>query len=141
LLHGAATVGSVGPALTLPIFDGGRLRGELRGARADHAAAVASYDAAIVQALKEIADVLVSERAIRDEQQYTDDGVAAAHEAWESERRRYEGGLATTLEVLDAEDAWLADARIQSDLRSRAFALDVALQRALGGGYADPVAR
>ena len=48
---------------------------------------------------------------------------------------RYEGGLATYQSVLLAEDAVLAQRRIVSDLDSRAFTLDVALVRALGGGF------
>ena len=135
LLTGGAALGNVGPALTLPIFDGGRLRGQLRGARADADAAVAAYDQAVVQALQEVADVAVSQRALGDEIARTDEGVDAAREAWQIQNRRYEGGLSTYLEVLNAEDAWLADRRAQTDLHARAFTLDVALQRALGGGY------
>ena len=48
---------------------------------------------------------------------------------------RYEGGLSSYLEVLSAEDVLLNSLRSLSDLQSRAFSLDVALIRALGGGY------
>lgn len=50
-------------------------------------------------------------------------------------RNRYEGGLANFIEVLYAEDLLLNNQRILTSLQSRAFTLDVALQRALGGGY------
>ena len=49
-------IGSVGPAATLPIFEGGRLRANLRGAEADYADAVATYDATLTEALHEVAD-------------------------------------------------------------------------------------
>ena len=47
---------------------------------------------------------------------------------------RYRGGLATYLDVLSAEDSLIADRRTLADLETRAFTLDVALVRALGGG-------
>ena len=135
LTDGGAFTGSIGPAISLPIFDGGRLRGQLRGVRADADAAVASYDQAVVQALQEVADIAASERALGGELASTDAGVEAAREAWQIQQRRYAGGLSTYLEVLTAEDAWLTNLRTQTDLRSRAFTLDVALKRALGGGF------
>ncbi|HEY1394930.1 efflux transporter outer membrane subunit [Roseateles sp.] len=135
LTDGGAFTGSIGPAISLPIFDGGRLRGQFRGARADADAAVASYDQAVVQALQEVADIAASTRALGGELTSTDAGVDAAREAWEIQQRRYTGGLSTYLEVLTAEDAWLSNRRAQTDLRSRAFTLDVSLKRALGGGY------
>jgi outer membrane protein TolC len=51
-------------------------------------------------------------------------------------RLRYEGGLSNFQSVLLAEDAVLTQRQIVSDLDSRAFTLDVALVRALGGGFA-----
>ena len=48
---------------------------------------------------------------------------------------RYKGGLANYLDVLIAEDELLSSWRVQTDVRSRAFILDVALTKALGGGY------
>jgi NodT family efflux transporter outer membrane factor (OMF) lipoprotein len=135
-----AVIGSAGPAISLPLFDGGRLRGQLHGAEADYAAAVASYDATLQQALREVADVAASERALGDELARTTEGVDAARAAWRIQNDRYEGGLSTYLDVLSAEDGWLQDRRAQTDLQSRAFALDVALMRALGGGYVVPPA-
>ncbi|WP_431263333.1 efflux transporter outer membrane subunit [Roseateles chitinivorans] len=136
LTDSGAFIGSIGPAISLPIFDGGRLRGQFRGARADADAAVASYDQAVVQALQEVADIAASTRSLGGEIASTDAGVDAAREAWEIQQRRYTGGLSTYLEVLNAEDAWLSNRRAQTDLRSRAFTLDVSLKRSLGGGYA-----
>jgi outer membrane protein TolC len=65
----------------------------------------------------------------------TTDAVDSAREAWRIQSNRYEGGLANYLEVLTAQDVLLENLRAQSDLQSRSFALDVALVRALGGGY------
>ncbi|OUL99491.1 efflux transporter outer membrane subunit [Variovorax sp. JS1663] len=138
LTKSGSGIGSIGPAVSLPIFDGGRLRAQLRSADAGHAQAVADYERILVQALQEVADAAVSQRAIGAQLDKTGEAVDAAREAWRIQQERYEGGLATYLDVLNAEDSLLANLRTQSDLQSRSFALDVALVRALGGGYAAP---
>jgi NodT family efflux transporter outer membrane factor (OMF) lipoprotein len=135
LRESGSDIGSVGPAITLPIFNGGRLRAQLRGGEAEYADAVASYDQALVQALQEVADAAVSQRALGPQLQKIDAAVDAAREAWRVQNNRYEGGLATYLDVLSAEDYLLGNLRSQSDLHSRSMSLDVALNRALGGGY------
>ncbi len=128
-------VGSIGPAISLPIFSGGRLRGQLRGANADYAEAVANYDAAVTQALHDVADAATSQRALGAQLAKADEAVTAAREAWRIANNRYDGGLSNYLDVLTAEDALLASLRSLTDMQSRAFTLDVALVRALGGGY------
>jgi len=138
LTRNGSDIGSIGPAVSLPIFDGGRLRGQLRGADADYAQAVADYDRAVVQALQDVADAATSQRALGGQLARTGEAVDAAREAWRIQNNRYEGGLSTYLDVLSAEDTLLSNLRTQSDLQSRAFTLDVALVRALGGGYTAP---
>ena len=59
-----SSFGSVGPAITLPIFHSGELQGAYRGARAKYDAAVATYDQTLVRALKEVADNAVSAKAL-----------------------------------------------------------------------------
>ena len=130
-----STFGSVGPAISLPIFTGGRLRAELAGSRAAYDAAVASYDATVTHALQEVADAAVSLKSLGGQLAKTAESVDAAGDAHRVARNRYEGGLANYVDVLTAEDALLASRRVLSDLQSRAFTLDVALTRALGGGY------
>jgi NodT family efflux transporter outer membrane factor (OMF) lipoprotein len=137
LTAGGSAFGSIGPALSLPIFDGGRLKGSLKGAEADYAEAVANYDKAVVQALQEVADAATSQRALGAQLAKSDQTVAASREAWRVQNDRYRGGLANYLEVLQAEESLLADLRVQTDLRARSFSLEVALVKALGGGYAN----
>jgi outer membrane protein TolC len=136
LTRNGSSTGSSGPAISLPIFSGGQLRGQLRGAEADYAAAVAEYNRTVIQALQEIADAAVGQKALGPQLERTAEAVEGAREAWRIQTNRYEGGLASYLDVLSAQDDLLASLRTQSDLQSRSFALDVALVRALGGGYA-----
>jgi NodT family efflux transporter outer membrane factor (OMF) lipoprotein len=128
-------IGSIGPAITLPIFNGGRLRAQLRGAEAEYAEAVANYEKTLVQALQEVADAAVSQRALTSQIERIDAAVEAAREAWSVQNDRYAGGLASYLDVLSAEDYLLTNLRTQTDLQSRSMTLDVALTKALGGGY------
>lgn len=132
---GGSTYGTVGPALNLPIFTGGRLQGELRGARAAHDEAVANYNRTLTQAFQEAADAATSLRALGAQQRKAQDAVTAAREAFKVATQRYAGGLATYLDVLVAEDILLASTRILTELQARDFGLNVALIRALGGGF------
>jgi NodT family efflux transporter outer membrane factor (OMF) lipoprotein len=138
LTRSGSAVGAVGPAISLPIFSGGRLQGELRGAHARHAEAVANYDQAVANALQEVASAATSQRALAARLAKAQEAADAAGEAHAQASRRYDGGLATYLEVLAAEDAHLNALDALTNLRSASFSLDVALQRALGGGYRVP---
>jgi NodT family efflux transporter outer membrane factor (OMF) lipoprotein len=137
LLKAGSTFGAVGPALSLPILNGGRLRANLRGAQADRDDAVAAYDGALTEALHQVADAAASERALGDRLAQSRNALASYEGAYKVARLRYEGGLSTFQSVLLAEDAVLDQRRVVTDLESRAFELDVALVRALGGGFRD----
>jgi outer membrane protein TolC len=134
-LESGSDVGSVGPAATLPIFEGGRLRANLRGAEADYDEAVATYDATLTQALSDVADAAQSERALTDRMAKSQAALDADEEAYRIARLRYEGGLSDYQSVLVVEDTVLADRRTVVDLKARAFTLDIQLVKALGGGF------
>jgi NodT family efflux transporter outer membrane factor (OMF) lipoprotein len=131
----SSQIGSVGPAVTLPIFEGGRLRAQYRGAQADYDVAVAEYDATLVQALQQVADTAAGERALGTRLTESRAALAADEEAYKLTRLRYEGGLTNYQSVLLAEDAVLQARITVADLDARAFTLDVQLVQALGGGY------
>jgi NodT family efflux transporter outer membrane factor (OMF) lipoprotein len=135
LMRAGSVFGAVGPAISLPIFKGGQLEGAYRGARAEYDAAVASYDAAVTQALNDVADVAASERALGSRLSKSREALASAEDAYRIVQNRYMGGLSAYLEVLTAEDSLIASRQSVADLETRAFALDVALVRALGGGF------
>jgi len=135
LMRAGSVVGAVGPAVTLPIFNGGRLRGELRGARATYDEAVANYDETLTKALHDVADVAASKRALADRLLATQAAYDDAAQAHQVAFDRYRAGLAGYLEVLNAADTMIAAQRALADVQSRTFSLDVALVRVLGGGY------
>jgi NodT family efflux transporter outer membrane factor (OMF) lipoprotein len=135
LTKAGSGMGSIGPALSLPIFTGGRLRGELRGTAAAYDQAVATYNATVTRAVQDVADAWLSQKSLAAQLDKAQEAFAAAQEAYRVANNRYEGGLANYLEVLHAEDTLLDTQRALTSLQSRAFSLDVALTRALGGGY------
>ncbi|RAK51385.1 efflux transporter outer membrane subunit [Phenylobacterium deserti] len=135
LFDSGSDIGSVGPAVSLPIFEGGRLRAGLRGAEADRDSAVAGYDAAVAEAFRQVADVVASERALEAQLADSRAALAASEDAYRIARLRYQGGLSTYSVLLQSEQAVLRRRRAVADLEARAFALDVALVRALGGGF------
>jgi NodT family efflux transporter outer membrane factor (OMF) lipoprotein len=126
---------TIGPALTLPIFDGGRLRASLRGAEAERDAAVEAYNAAVVNALHDVADVAASERALTTRLTESRAALTASEDGYRIAKLRYEGGLSTYQNVLLAEETVLTQRRIVADLDSRTLTLDVNLVHALGGGF------
>lgn len=138
LSKSGSDVGSIGPAISLPIFNTERLQGQLRGARAEYDSAVAGYHGTLSNALREVADAVTSRKALDGELAASRAAVDAASEAHRIVGRRYEGELATYLDVLTAEDALVSARRALADLETRALVLDVALARALGGGFQEP---
>ncbi|MES2360202.1 MAG: efflux transporter outer membrane subunit [Pseudomonadota bacterium] len=125
----------VGPALRLPIFDAGRLRANLRGKTADLDAAVESYNAAVLDAVRDVSDQVASMQAIARQQTEQRAAQNAAEGAYEIALQRYKAGLGNYLNVLTAETNVLAQRRGAVDLAARALDTQVALIRALGGGY------
>ena len=125
----------VGPAIRLPIFEGGRLRANLRGKSADLDAAIESYNAAVLDAIRDTADSIASAQSIARQQDEQQQAQAAAEAAYDLALQRYKAGLGTYLNVLAAESAVLNQRRLSVDLAARALDTQVALIRALGGGY------
>lgn len=135
LTKSGSDMGSVGPAISLPIFNTERLQGQLRGAHAEYDTAVSMYNATLSNALHEVADAATSRKALDSELAASRAAVTAATEAHSIVSKRYKGELATYLDVLSAEDLLISAQRGLADIETRAIVLDVALVRALGGGF------
>ena len=141
LVESGSYMSNAGPAIYLPLFLGGKLRADLKVARADYDENVANYEKTLIQALNEVADVAAGLKQLQKQVRLADQSVAAQGRGLTVAANRYKGGLANYLDVLVAEDELLTSWRVQTDVRTRAFILDVALTKALGGGYqVDPAA-
>jgi NodT family efflux transporter outer membrane factor (OMF) lipoprotein len=128
--------GNAGPAISLPIFHGGALSGNYKGVRATYDEAVATYDQTVLTAYREVADAMTSRTALATRLTDARAAVTASEEAYSIAQQRYRGGLSNFLDVLNVEDRLLSSRQSLADLNARAFALDLALIRALGGGFA-----
>jgi NodT family efflux transporter outer membrane factor (OMF) lipoprotein len=124
-----------GPALHLPLFDAGRLQANLDARRAEVDASIEAYNAALLRALREVADELTSLRSIERQQVSQHDATGAANAAYDLAVQRYRAGLGNFLVVLAAQTNVLTQRLADTDLKARHLASEVALVRALGGGF------
>jgi NodT family efflux transporter outer membrane factor (OMF) lipoprotein len=138
LLESGSQQWGVGPAIRLPIFEGGRLRANLRSKAADLDAAVESYNTQVLEAVRDVADQLGSAQSIARQQALQREAQAASESAYDLALQRYKAGLTSYLTVLTAESAVLNQRRQAVDLSARALDTRLALIRALGGGYSQP---
>jgi NodT family efflux transporter outer membrane factor (OMF) lipoprotein len=125
----------VGPAIRLPIFDAGRLRAALRGKAADLDVAIESYNGAVLDAIHDAADQIASLRSIDLQRGQQASAQAAAESAYDLATQRYKAGITGYLTVLNAESSVLNQRRLFVDLKARELDVQIALIRALGGGY------
>ena len=132
---GQLAYAQVGPAISLPIFSGGRIEGAYRGARADYDEAVALYNQSLADALRDVADALSDRRALETQLIEQRRGLSAAEASYRIALLRYQGGLSTYIDTLSVESSLITQQRAVAELETRAFALDLQLVRALGGGY------
>lgn len=135
LLESGSTFGILAPALSLPIFDGGRLRAGLAGRDADYDVAVASYNHAVVDALREVADQVNAVRSLATQVQTQQQAVAIARAAHDLAEQRYRAGIGNYLDVLSTQDLLLQAEQRQTNLQAQRLLASVRLSAALGGGF------
>lgn len=134
LFNSGAQEYGAGPAINLPIFNGGRLRSQLGVRTADLDAAIASYNATLLDAVRDVADQIASSQSVLRQQQEQQAAQQAAESAYAIALQRYEGGLGNYLQVLSAETTVLNQRRLAVDLGARRLDTQLGLVRALGGG-------
>ena len=139
LLAAASGMAGVGPAITLPIFDAGRLRANLAGKDADYDVAVEQYNQTLADAMRDVVDQLASFRSVAAQRAQQQQALATTREAYELALLRYREGLGNYLQVLSAEQPLLDQQSLDADLRARELELSINLVRALGGGYEPPL--
>jgi outer membrane protein, multidrug efflux system len=135
LFSGPATIWQLAFGLAQPIFQGGRLRAEVDAVRAREQQAVAQYQKTVQVAFGEVREALVAQSRTREVFAAEDERVAALRETLRLARIRFENGLSSQLEVIDAERNLLQAElnRIDALRAQRAAVADVV--RTLGGGW------
>lgn len=134
LFAGGSFTYSAAPSISLPIFNGGRLRGNLRAAEAQQQAAVSTYEKAVQTAFREVADALAQRGTIDEQVSAQTARVGAATAALRISDARYRAGVESFLTTLDSQrTAYSAQQQLVTTRLNRESNL-VELYRSLGGG-------
>ncbi len=126
---------TIGPNMTLPIFQGGKLRGNLAASKARYEEALASYQQSILKALQEVEDSMLDVRAYTRQKAALDAALAAARDTERLAQLRYDKGLASYFEVVDANRTVLNAKLLAAQVEGQRLIATVAMLKALGGGW------
>ncbi len=124
-----------GTALTVPLFDGGRRKGDLAHARAAYEANVDDYRQLVLVAFREVEDNLSELRILQDQTLTQAEAVKASTRAAQLSRTQYQEGAVNFLDVIDADRTVLQSQRAAAQLAGLQAVSTVNLIRALGGGW------
>lgn len=134
LFTGGATAWSVGPAMTLPIFDGGKNQNNLDSAKASRDIAVASYEKSIQTAFREVADALAAKGTLTEQLQAQNALVDATATSTRLSQARYDRGIDSYLNVLDSQRDLYSAQQSQVSVQVSRLSNLVTLYKVLGGG-------
>ena len=139
-LVGSGGVGawSFGPSVTLPIFDMGRNQANLDAAKAGREIAVAQYEKAIQSAFREAADALAGRATFSAQLVALEAQAVAERDRFRLADLRYRNGIASYLDLLDAQRSLFATEQALAQTRLAQRANEVQLYKALGGGWTEP---
>jgi multidrug efflux system outer membrane protein len=135
LFEGGNRAWSFAPQLTLPIFNGGRLAANLNMAKTDRDIAVANYERSIQSAFREVADTLAVRAKLDDRLSAQQRRVEALRRAYDLAQMRYDNGVSSYLEVLDAQRTLLAAQQNWIDTRLALQTNLVSLYKTTGGDW------
>ncbi|QBB70398.1 efflux transporter outer membrane subunit [Pseudolysobacter antarcticus] len=136
-LSAGSRFGELAPAISLPIFDGGRLRANLDNKDAEYDLAVAQYNKILVSALNEIANRLTQLHSFDQQLAAEQRAYDSAKAAWDLAMLRYKNGVGSYLEALSVRQALLVAEQGLADLQRQQIDISVQLIEALGGGFND----
>lgn len=129
---------TLAPQALLPIFDAGRNKANLESTQVAREIAVAQYEKTVQTAFREVADALAGRTTLVDQLEATEAQAAAEADRFRLADLRYKNGIASYLDVLDAQRALFATQQAVAQIRLARQQNEVALYRALGGGWQAP---
>ena len=127
-----------GPALSLPVFNRGALEGQLYARQAQVDLSVAQYNQTLLDAVRQVADVVTNWRSLERETTQQAEALDDAQRSYDLTSERYRAGLDNYLSVLSSENQVLLAQGLRAELLARRLTFSVDLIRALGGGYIAP---
>jgi NodT family efflux transporter outer membrane factor (OMF) lipoprotein len=124
-----------GPLISLPLFDGGRLKAQYRGSEAQLDSAIAGYNDTVLHAVEQTADQITRLDALAREELDQRQTLEATEAAYRLAEERYRAGLASYLSVLNAETQVLAARQSMVDILTSEAVARVTLLLAVGGSF------
>lgn len=135
LSNGASVAYSIGPTVTLPIFEGGRLEASLKNEQAGYDAAVEGYNEALLAAVQQVADALARWRKSQAHDAAQERALHAAEAEARLNGKRYRAGLNARDGEIDADSQLIEQQLKLSELQAEHLQAAVGLIEVLGGGY------
>ncbi|MBS0469074.1 MAG: efflux transporter outer membrane subunit [Proteobacteria bacterium] len=128
---------SLAPQLALPIFDAGRNQAGLESARAGREIAVAQYEKSIQTAFREVSDALAGQATLQQQVDAQRAQVRADSKRFELSDLRYRNGVASYLDLLDAQRSLFATEQALVQTRLLQLQNQITLYKVLGGGWTE----
>jgi NodT family efflux transporter outer membrane factor (OMF) lipoprotein len=135
LVQGSAAGYGAGPLISLPLFDGGRLRAQYKSSEAQLDSAIESYNDTVLRAVQQTADQLTRIDALARERVEQQQTLEANEAAYKLAEERYRAGLASYLSVLNAETQVLTARQSMVDIVANQAVARVTLLLAIGGSF------
>jgi multidrug efflux system outer membrane protein len=138
LFSSPAKTWQFGPSVSLPLFTGGRLRSEIKLARARFDEALAVYQQTVQNAFRDASDGLIAYQRTQEFHSKQEERTKAHRDATGLANVRYEGGVTSYLEVLyNEQELFNAELGLAQARRNELLSV-IQLYRALGGGWTEP---
>jgi len=135
LSNGASVAYGMGPTITLPIFEGGRLEAELKNQQAAYDVAAESYNETLLAAVQQVADSLAEWRQTLEHDAAQERALEAAEAEATLAGKRYQAGLSTRDGIIEADAALIRQRLTASEMHNAHLLAAIGLIEALGGGY------
>ena len=138
LIEAPSRLWAIGLSASQTVFDAGKTRAQVRYARSDYDAAVASYRQTVLTAMEEVENGITGLSSLERAARQANASVESAQRAFDIASERYKGGVDTYLDVLTSEQILLSNQRQAAQIQGQQFATAVFLVKALGGGWTTP---
>ena len=133
-LDAGSRMRGITPAISLPVFDGSRLRSQLGNQTALYDGAVEQYNATVIQAMSDVANAVVKIESVKEQDKLAQRALESARRQQHLSEQAYRAGLTDTLNVINAQLTLLNEQQQMAQVASKQLDNYALLMSALGGG-------